>query len=485
MKIPLIINKMEKKTKIVATVSDLRCDVEFIKELYNAGTNVVRLNTAHQTIEDTIRIITNVRKVSDKIALMLDTKGPEIRTNKSEYKIDLKTGDKIKIKGNPDCTTTPECICVTHHTFVEEVNIKDKILIDDGEIELEVIGKESDALLCIAKNDGVVKARKSVNVPNVSFSLPALSQKDREYIQFAIDYDIDFIAHSFVRNTEDVREIQEMLDAKKSAVKIIAKIENQEGVDNIDEIIEKVYGIMVARGDLAIEIPYERIPGIQKRIINKCIEARKPVIIATQMLHSMIHNPRPTRAEVTDIANAIYSKTDAVMLSGETAFGDYPIEAVKTMSTIALEVEKSRGDYHKTPMVVLSSKTSAYLSKSAVEASIKLDASYIIADSTTGRTLRNLAGFRGRKPIYAICYNERVMRELALSFGIFATYEESDTSNEFIRVSLNDLFARKEITKEDIVIILGGNYGISHGASFVEISTVDNLFHRYCANKDC
>jgi pyruvate kinase len=472
---------MDKKTKIVATVSDLRCDVEFITELFEAGTNVIRLNTAHQTMEDTLRVITNVRKVSDKIALLLDTKGPEIRTCKSEYKIDLKKGDIIKIRGDAQGMSTPEYICVTHTQFADEVNVGQKILVDDGEIELVVNSKEGDTLVCEATNDGLIKPRKSVNVPNVSFSLPALSDKDREYIQFAIEHDLDYIAHSFVRNQDDVRQIQEILDAKKSKIKIIAKIENQEGVDNIDEILQVVYGIMVARGDLAIEVPYEKIPGVQKMLINKCIEARKPVIIATQMLHSMIKNPRPTRAEVTDVANAIYSKTDAIMLSGETAFGDYPIEAVKTMATIALEVEKSRGDINKTPIVILSTKISAYLSKSAVEASIKLDAKVIVADSTTGRTVRNMAGFRGRKPILAQCYDKRVMRELALSFGIFPSFLESNTPKGFIKTSLLQLHEKKMINKEDIIIILGGNYGVSHGASFIEISTLENLFKTYCS----
>jgi pyruvate kinase len=471
---------MEKKTKIVATISDMRCDVEFINKLYDAGMNIVRLNTAHQSQEDTLKVIQNVRKVSDKIALMLDTKGPEIRTNKSDYKIDLKRGDRIKIKGDAQRPSTPECIYVSHNNFVKEIPDGSKILIDDGELELLVLSKGPDELLCEATNDGLIKPRKSINVPNVSFTLPALSDKDREYILFAIEQNLDFIAHSFVRNKEDVIEIQRILDEKKSRIKIIAKIENQEGVDNIEEILQYVYGIMVARGDLAIEIPYEKIPGIQKKIIDKCIETRKPVIVATQMLHSMINNPRPTRAEVTDIANAIYSKTDAIMLSGETAYGDYPVEAVETMSRIACEVEKSRGDFHKVPLVVLSSKTSAYLSRSAVEASIKLDASYIIADTTTGRTMRNMSAFRGKKPIYAICYDKRVVRELALSFGIMPFYMETNTPKEFIRNSLLGLYQDKLLQKQDVVVILGGNYGVSHGASFIEISSVENLFKTYC-----
>jgi pyruvate kinase len=237
---------------------------------------------------------------------------------------------------------------------------------------------------------------------------------------------------------------------------------------------------MVARGDLAIEIPYEKIPGIQKMIINKCIDTRKAVVIATQMLHSMIHNPRPTRAEVTDVASAIYSKSDAIMLSGETAFGHYPVEAVETMARIAAEVEESRGDFHKTPLVVLSTKISAYLSKSAVGASIKLDAKYIIADTTNGRTMRNISGFRGRKPVYVQCYDKRVMREMALLYGIIPNFMESNTPNAFIKESLLQLYESMQVKKNDLIVILGGNYGVSYGASFIEISTVENLFKRYC-----
>ncbi len=471
---------MRKKTKIVATISDLKCDVEFIRELYEAGMNVVRLNTAHQTIEDTLRIVNNVRQVSNNIALLLDTKGPEIRTTPSPNNLAVKSGDVLKLKGDRNKPSDEQFIYVDHSGFVKDISVDDHILIDDGDIELLVTGKKEDYLICTVQNDGIIKGRKSVNVPNQKFSLPALSKKDREYIEFAIEQDIDFIAHSFVRSRTDVLEIKKILEAKKSNVKIIAKIENQEGVDNIDDILEEVYGIMVARGDLAIEIPYERIPGIQKKIINKCIIARKPVIIATQMLHSMIDNPRPTRAEVTDVANAIYSTTDAIMLSGETAYGSYPVEAVNTMSRIAVEVEKSRGDFHKTPMTVLSSKISAYLTKSAVEASIKLNTKAIIVDTTTGRTIRNIAGFRGKKPIYAQCYNQRVVRELALSFGVFPNYLNDEESKDFIKVSLARLLDKSLLKTEDIVVVLGGNFGRNYGASFIEISSVENLLNEEC-----
>lgn len=473
---------MDKKTKIVATISDMKCDVEFLQQMYDAGMNVVRLNTAHQTREMTMSIIENVRKVSDKIALLLDTKGPEIRTTKSDYKLEVKKGDTVKVKGDPNKATDKDFLYVSHINFVDEVTAGTCLLIDDGDVELSIDSKEGDYLVCTATNGGTIKGKKSVNVPNTSFTLPALSDKDRDYIHFAIENNLDFIAHSFVRNKKDVMEVQEILDSKNSKIKIIAKIENQEGVDNIDEILEHVYGIMVARGDLAIEIPYEKIPGVQKKLISKCIDARKPVIIATQMLHSMIENPRPTRAEVTDVANAIYSKTDAIMLSGETAYGDYPIQAVQTMSKIAKEVEKSRGEFHKTPLQVLSSKTSAYLSKSAVEASIKLDAKVIIADTATGRTVRNIAGFRGRKPIYCQCYDKGVMRELALSFGVFAEFCEPHAASEFIFRSIEQLKDMNELTDEDRVVIIGGNYGIQNGASFIEIGTLENIHARYSIN---
>ena len=466
---------MYKKTKIVATISDLHCDVEFIQQLYDHGMNVVRMNTAHQTIEDTLRIIKNVRAVSDKIPMMLDTKGPELRTTPSDYKIDIKKGDHVLFRGDETKNTTPDCIYVNYKNFVNEIAAGKKILIDDGAIEFVVIEKKGDTLITLATNDGVVKGKKSVNVPDGKFNLPSLNSRDVDYIKLAIEQDIDFIAHSFVRNSQDIITIQHILDQQKSRIKVIAKIENQEGVDNIDEILPHVYGVMVARGDLAIEIPYEKIPGIQKVIINKCIDARKPVIVATQMLHSMIENPRPTRAEVSDVANAIYSKVDAIMLSGETANGKYPVEAVSTMARIAMEVEKSRSDMHITPMLVMSTKTSAYLSRSAVEASIELDCSAIIADTSTGRTIRNMACYRGRKIIYAQCYDKRVVRELALTFGVYADHLPEGKTYNFIVHALNSLMQRKLLEKSDKVVVVGGNFEWTQSASFIEISTVGNM----------
>jgi len=316
-----------KKTKIIATISNLKCDVPLLKKLYQAGMDVVRLNTAHQTPEQAIEVIENVRRVSDRIALMIDTKGPEIRTTEAKEEIPVKSDDIIHVKGDKNGLSSAECVCVTYDRFVEELSPGDMILIDDGDIELCVLEKTSQTLKCIVRNDGFIRGRKSINLPSVHIkNLPSLSDKDRSFVDLAVENDIEFIAHSFVRTKEDILAIQDILDASRSPVKIIAKIENREGVDNIDEILDHAYGVMVARGDLAIEIPAEKIPIIQKTLIKKCIERRKPVIIATQMLQSMVNSPRPTRAEVSDVANACLDHTDAVMLSGETAYGKYPLE---------------------------------------------------------------------------------------------------------------------------------------------------------------
>ncbi|MDD2563379.1 MAG: pyruvate kinase [Salinivirgaceae bacterium] len=330
---------MLKKTKIIATISDKRCEVDFLKTLFDNGMNVVRLNTAHLDLEKAEKIITNVRKVSNRIAILIDTKGPEIRTSGNGKEITVKTGDKVLFYGDPKGETEDGKIFVSYRNITDVVKKGDLLLIDDGEIEFQVVENKTKYLDCVATNNGVVKLRKGVNIPNVEIDLPTLSNKDLEFIQFAINKNIDFIAHSFVRTKQDVIDIKNILKKADSPIKVIAKIENRQGIDNIDEILDVVYGVMVARGDLGIEIPAERIPVVQRALITKCVESKKPVIIATQMLHTMIEHPRPTRAEVSDVAGAIYQRADAIMLSGETASGLYPAESVRTMTEIAYEVE--------------------------------------------------------------------------------------------------------------------------------------------------
>ena len=466
----------KQKTKIVATISDRRGEVEFIKNLYDEGMNVIRMNTAHQTPEDTLKVVKNARQVSDRIALLLDTKGPEVRTVNSPHTITLEEGEIVIIEGNPDKDSKDKHIYVNYKEFANDLNEGNSILIDDGEVEMKVVEKEGLVLKCKVLNSGVVKPRKSVNVPNVRINLPSVSEKDRKYIQFAAEHDLDFIAHSFVRTKEDVMAVQKILDQYNSKIKIIAKIENQQGVDNIDEILEVAYGIMVARGDLAIEIPYEKIPGIQRMLINKCIEKRKPVIIATQMLHTMINNPRPTRAEVNDIASAIYSQADAVMLSGETANGKYPVEALKTMAKVVKEVERSKEPMNDIPIKVINNKVSDFLCKSAVEAAITLESRAIIADTTSGRTIRSLSAYRGNKPIFAQCYSRRTMRELQLSYGVRTDYmNPRETSHEFLLDAIHHLREEHEFSENDLVVVLAGNFGRGYGASYIEIGTLKNL----------
>jgi len=468
-----------KRTKIVATISDKRAEPEFIRNLYKAGMNVVRINTAHQDIEGTMRVMENVRKVSDKIAFLLDTKGPEVRTTVCDGTVQFSKGEYVRIIGEPDSRTNQSVIAVTYPEFSRDVPLGSHILIDDGILELKVEAKDGQALECKVLNDAGLGSRKSVNVPNVKLSLPSISEKDKRYIDFAIENDIDFIAHSFVRSAKDVQDVQQLLDEKNSQIKIIAKIENQEGVDNLNEILENSYGIMVARGDLAIEIPYEKIPGIQRRIINKCIKKRKPVIVATQMLHSMIENPRPTRAEISDIANAIYWQTDAIMLSGETAYGKYPVESVETMTRVAKEVEKSKEKFLELPAGSLTGEVSAYLAKVAVKTASRVGAKCIIADTVRGRTIRNMSAYRGINYIMAQCYSTRTMRELALSYGVYPSLQEKHKSSDmFLKIALETLLDAHELKDDDILVVLAGNFNRGAGSSYIEVGSVEYLKER-------
>lgn len=469
---------MLKHTKIVATISDKRCEVDFVRSLFNEGMNVVRMNSAHLTEEGFDNIITNVRKVSSRIGILMDTKGPEIRTTFSENPIELKMGDKLKMKGDPEQDTTPGCICVNYKKFTQEIKVGTMVLIDDGELELKITDKNEEYLECEVLNDGSLGSRKSVNIPGVRINLPSLTEKDKKNILYAIEKKIDFIAHSFVRTKQDILDIQHILDEHNSPIKIIAKIENQEGVDNIDEILEAAYGIMIARGDLGIEVPQEKIPGLQRVLIRKCIAVKKPVIVATQMLHSMINNPRPTRAEVTDVANAIYYRTDALMLSGETAYGKYPVEAVRVMANVAREAEKTklRENDIRVPIPNDDLDVTSFLAKQAVKACGKLHVKAIITDSYTGRTARYLAAFRGRSPIMAICYREQTTRELALSYGVWAEYQqEEDNTKEYFLHALEKLIKNKMINRNDMVAYLSGSFGEGGGTSFLEINNAGKL----------
>ena len=471
-----------KQTKIVCSVSDMRCDEDFLRKLFIAGMNVVRMNTAHATPESIKKIIRNTRAVSPHIGILIDTKGPEVRTTATKEPIKYKAGDMVKIFGRPEMETSKDIVNVSYPDITKDVKKGDDLLFDDGAIDMKVVENTGPMLVAEVENDGVLGSHKSVNVPGEHIDLPALTDKDKRNIKLAIDEDIDFIAHSFVRSAADVNAVQEILDKYHSDIKIISKIENQEGVDNIDEIIDASYGIMVARGDLGIEVPIERIPGIQRMIINKCIKKKKPVIVATQMLHTMIENPRPTRAEVTDIANAIYSHTDALMLSGETASGKYPVEAVETMARVA---EQAEADVHSNITEQQSvfnlfgpnPDQREFFTRAAIEATEEIGVKGIITDSATGQTARNLAAFRGPNPVLAICYKEKLQRWLNLSYGIIPVYQKEHVSTEYLFSAAVRMLRQKGfISNDDKIAYLSGSF--SHGTSFLEINNVKDVFDR-------
>lgn len=463
-----------KRTKIVATISDKRCEIGFLRELYEAGMNVVRLNTAHQTLDEAMKVVRNVRAVSDQIALLIDTKGPEVRTCDIVVPVRVEKGEIIFMTG--DRTLVAEkLIHVSYEHFVRDVQIGDKILVDDGDVELIVRDKKENCLELEASNPGEIKDKKSINVPGVNMHLESLSDKDRKFIQFAMDNKLDFIAHSFVRNKQDVMEIQQILDEQHSNIKIIAKIENQEGVNHIDEILDHVYGVMVARGDLAIEIDAEKIPLIQRYIVNKCIESKKPVIIATQMLHTMIDHPRPTRAEVSDIANAVFSGTDAIMLSGETAYGDYPLEAVKVMSRVAEANESILPPDANRNLVRINNEITAALARVAVRMTTMLPIKAIVVDTNSGCTARYLSAFRGGLPVYARCYDEHVMRELALSFGVRPYFSVKPHSRDEFMRDIPQVLLQNGYQPEDQILVIGGSFGHVRGASFLEVCKISDI----------
>lgn len=474
-----------KKTKIVCTISDINCDVDFIRDLYERGLNVVRMNTAHANDEGIKNLIKNVRTVSETIPILIDTKGPEIRTTVFAEGYDQKfitfePGDLVRMVGNPAGVTTHDEIAMNYVNFCVDVPVGATVLCDDGEIAFRVIDRDGDALIAEATNHGELGQRKSVNVPGVSIKLPSLTEKDKHNIELAIAENIDFIAHSFVRSKQDVLDIQEILDANRSKIKIIAKIENQEGVDNIDEILDAAYGVMVARGDLGIEVAQEKIPGIQRMLIRKCMQRHKPVIVATQMLHTMIKNPRPTRAEISDIANAVFAHTDAVMLSGETAYGAYPREAVQTMAQVCKEAEIEMESLPYTvPRFVQgdSSSNNEYLCKHAAIATESLGLKSIITSNNTGVTSRTLCSFRPQVPIHALCNDMHIVRILGLSFGVDPQFVEfSDASmggHMFQQLGIRQLIAKGVIQDDDMVACLLG--ATSKGAYSLSINTANRL----------
>ena len=447
-----------KFTKIVATVNASTCTPELLLALYKNGMDVVRFNTAHMEVGEMDRAVAMVRRVSDKIAIMVDTKGPNIRTANLTEPLALKQGDTVYMTG--DAVEAPAGVQVNYPAFAAEVAPGSRIVCDDGAVELLVLAREGKMLKCTAVHDGVLKNHKSVNVPDVELNTEALTEKDRRFIANAIELELDYIAHSFVRNAADIAAVSELLDAGKSSVRIIAKIENRQGVKNIDEILRAADGIMVARGDLGIEIPLEEVPLIQKELIRSCRKAGKPVITATQMLQSMQENPLPTRAEVNDVANAVYDGTDAVMLSGETAQGRYPVEAVSMMNRIVEEAEKSSAGFfnHIDGVDTGGDREYDFMIRTAVDAAERLPIRAIVCNTAEGKSARCCAAYRPPVPVYALSYRRCVVRQLALVYGVYAEYNEfMESTVELSKETARRLIAEKRLRPEDKVVMLSKN----------------------------
>ena len=473
--------KNAKKTKIVCTLGPASDSEEVLTQLVENGLNVCRFNFSHgDHAEQKVRMDT-AKKVREKlnvpVALLLDTKGPEIRTGKfADPEVLLEQGQQFIVTMDEVLGTKEKCT-VSYKELVNDVKVGDTILIDDGLVGLRINEIKGNDIICTVENSGIVKNHKGVNLPGVKINLPALTPKDISDIEFGIEQDIDFIAASFVRKASDVLAIREILENNNAThIQIISKIENQEGIDNIDSILQVSDGIMVARGDLGVEIPTPEIPIAQKMMIKKCNQLGKPVITATQMLDSMMRNPRPTRAEVTDVANAIYDGTDAIMLSGETAAGKYPVEAVKTMATIAKRTEETLkyNELLKKRKIEDVTVTNA-ISYATCTTSADLNAKAIISFTTSGHTARMVSKFRPQCPIIATTEDEGVMRRLALVWGVYPVKTSHvGNTDDLFTTSIASAKEKKYLENGDLVVITAGvPSGISGTTNLIKVHTIE------------
>ena len=478
-----------RKTKIVCTIGPASESPEMLEKLITAGMNVARLNFSHGDHEEHAIRIASIRDAAERmkkpVGILLDTKGPEIRTHSMENgEIHLVTGQVIDISMT-EVVGTESCFSVTYDRLIEDVDQNDIILLDDGLIELRVLAKdlEQGLIHTIVENAGVLKNKKGVNVPGVSVKLPGITEKDAADILFGIEQGVDFIAASFVRTAKDVLEIRELLEQNNgSHIQIIPKIENQEGVDNIDEIIEVSDGLMVARGDLGVEIPAEEVPLVQKSLIKKCNQVGKPVITATQMLDSMQRNPRPTRAEASDVANAIIDGTDAIMLSGETAAGIYPVESVATMNKIAERTENSL-DYRS----IVSQRSrerqanmTEAISQAVAFTSINLGVKAVLAPTESGNTAKMIAKYRPGVSIIAVTSQLATAQKLTLVWGVRPIVTHAvTTTDEILELSVDEALNSGYVSHGDVVVITAGvPVGEAGTTNLMKVHVIGDLLAR-------
>lgn len=429
-----------------------------LEQLARAGMNIARLNMSHGDHTSCAKIIQAIKelnkKVSHPVAVLLDTQGPEIRTGDIHNELNLQKGDLISVVARGDEDVESSSIQINYEDLINDVQIGDKITVDNGLINLEVLDKEERVMRCKVIDGGVLKSKRHVNLPGIRVNLPAITEKDKRDIQFATEQDIDFIALSFVRDAGDIRQLRELLGDKADNIKIIAKIEDQEGVNNIDEIIQEADGVMVARGDLGVEIPIEKLPRVQRRIIRQCAVYGRRSIVATHMLESMIENPIPTRAEVTDVANAVYEEADAIMLSGETTIGKYPVKCVETLDRIARSIEDTRGLQFTDDLILQDHRQQ--IAAAAVKLAESINAKAIIVPTSSGRMANCVTNCHPQTPIIcAFTENDHVRRQLVinrnlLSYQIQFQLDPEDTLQEAMKI----LIARSDFTSGDTLVVI-------------------------------
>lgn len=470
---------MKTKTKIIATIGPASNSRPVLQKMIASGMNAVRLNFSHGSPEEHADVIKTTRSLSKtmnkSIGIILDLQGPKIRIGK------LKGGKPVELKKNKTIRITTKSVAGTadivstsYKKLVNDVKKDDKILLDDGLIELKVLSKTKDTVSCKIINGGTLKEHKGINLPGVNISAPSLTPKDKRDLNFGIKFGVDYFALSFVRNADDLNQIKSMIMKQGSDIPVIAKIEKPEAVDNIDEILEVADGIMIARGDLGVELKPEKVPTIQKHIIHKSILANRPVITATQMLETMIANPIPSRAETSDVANAIYDGTDAIMLSGETASGKYPVKAVQMMSRIAIEAE---GSYFMKYNIQHDKDTENIVSHAVAQASVNIlhevNAKAIIAFSVSGQTSKLISKQRPSKPVYAFTPSTAVYNRLSLIWGVTPLYVPRVYDTERI-IDLGEklLLKKKLINNDDIIIIVTGLALKRGSTNLIKIHTV-------------
>ena len=454
-----------KKTKIVSTLGPASTDVDIIAQLIEAGANVFRFNFSHGDHEEHLDRMNKVHEAEKKtgktVGIMLDTKGAEIRTTVQKGgKLEFHTGDTFRISMDDSIEGTPEKIAVTYPGLYDDVHEGGHVLFDDGLLDT-VIDEKDDAnkeLVVTAQNDGLLGSRKGVNAPGVSINLPGITEKDSDDIRFGLDHEIDFIAASFVRKPQDVLDIRELLEEKHMEhVQIFPKIESQEGINNFDEIIKVSDGLMIARGDMGVEIPAENVPLVQKTLIRKCNAIGKPVITATQMLDSMQENPRPTRAEASDVANAVFDGTDATMLSGESANGDYPVEAVSTMARIDVKAENAFPEFGTPRPQFMTNDVTESIGDSVTRVAKELGIKTIVAATKSGYTARMISKYHPDADILAITFDERTRRGLMINWGVTPIVVDEPESTDAIFDLASKKAVESGLAKEgDLILITGG-----------------------------